>query len=166
MYQGNLFLISQGLIDPSFVTLKSKSTSNCSFSVLPPLFPLPTLSFTIHYICVTGSRRIERGKQCVVTLSAALQLSAWLRLLLPAGCERGKREGGAGGQTNPSTITTTRINRSATPYKRSTEAHASHNCAPPTMTSHVAQMREGAQIGGKVNKEMWRRKKKTTEKCS
>lgn len=34
---------------------------------------------------------------------------------------------------------TTRINRSVTPYKRSTEVNASHHSAPPTMTSHVAQ---------------------------
>ncbi|KAM7419450.1 hypothetical protein PAMA_016526 [Pampus argenteus] len=33
----------------------------------------------------------------------------------------------------------TRINRSATPYKRSTEVHASQYSVPPTMTSHVVQ---------------------------
>ncbi|KAM7394422.1 hypothetical protein PAMP_021227 [Pampus punctatissimus] len=37
---------------------------------------------------------------------------------------------------------TTRINRSATPYKRSTEVHASQYSVPPTMTSHVVQDRE------------------------
>ncbi|XP_044203147.1 uncharacterized protein LOC122979620 [Thunnus albacares] len=100
------------------------------------------LPFTIHYKCVTGSRRVERGEQCVVTLSTALQLSAWLQLLLPAG------RGGPGRRPSarlppppspPHTTTTTRINRSATPYKRSTEVHASQYSAPPTMTSHVVQ---------------------------
>lgn len=55
------------------------------FFLLPPPFFLQSLSFTIHYKCVTGSRRVERGEQCVVTLSTALKLSAWLQLLLPAG---------------------------------------------------------------------------------
>eukprot|EP00064_Thunnus_orientalis_P004337 superscaffoldBa00000392_g4348 len=103
---------------------------------------LSHLPFTIHYKCVTGSRRVERGEQCVVTLSTALQLSAWLQLLLPAG------RGGPGRRPSarlppppspPHTTTTTRINRSATPYKRSTEVHASQYSAPPTMTSHVVQ---------------------------
>ncbi|KAK2817194.1 hypothetical protein Q5P01_025385 [Channa striata] len=35
--------------------------------------------------------------------------------------------------------TTSRINRSATPYKRSAKVHASQYSAPPTMTRHVAQ---------------------------
>lgn len=61
------------------------------FFLLPPPFFLQSLSFTIHYMCVTGSRRVERGEQCVVTLSTALKLSAWLQLLLPAG-----RGGGPG----------------------------------------------------------------------
>lgn len=55
---------------------KSKSSSNGSFFVIPLLSFLLRLSFTIHYMCVTGYRRVERGEQCVVTLGAALQLSA------------------------------------------------------------------------------------------
>lgn len=80
--------MSQGLIDLSSVTVreeKSQNTSNCSFFPLLPPFFSPQSFFHIHYKCVTGYRRVERGEQCVVTLGTALQLSAWLQLPLPAG---------------------------------------------------------------------------------
>lgn len=83
------FLMSQGLIDPSFVTVTEKNPKIplTVFSLPPPFFSfLHSLSFTIHYKCVTGYRRVERREQCVVTLNTALQLSAWLQLPLPAGC--------------------------------------------------------------------------------
>lgn len=141
----------QGLIDPSFVTVtdnKSKSTSTTLFFYFLPLSFLRSLSFTIHYKCVTGSRRVERGEQCVVTLSPALQLSAWFQLLLPAG------RGGPG--RRPSTqlplhpSSTTRINRSATPYKRSTDVHASQYNARPTTSNLCRTEREGARLRWRV----------------
>jgi len=85
MLTPSLFLLSHVLIDPSFVTVTDKSTSTVLFFTSSPFSFLHSRSFTIYYKCVTASRRLERGEQCVVTLSAALQLSAWFQLLLPAG---------------------------------------------------------------------------------
>lgn len=117
---------------------KSKSLSNCSFFFFPhflPLYFLHSLSFIIHYKCVTGYRRLVRGEQCVVTLGTALQLSAWLQLPLSAGRGGPGRHPSAHLPLRPST--TSRINRRATPYKRSAEVHASQYSAPPTMTSRA-----------------------------
>lgn len=79
-----MFLQSRVLIDPSSVTVTEKKNPKVPqlffflfFSLAPPFPFLHSLSSTIHYECVTGSRRLARGEQCVVTLSAALQLSAW-----------------------------------------------------------------------------------------
>lgn len=143
-----LFLMSQGLIDPSFVTVTEKKNPKVPLTVLflssPLLSFLLRLSFTIHYMCVTGYRRVERGEQCVVTLCAALQLSA----LAPA--PSSSRPWGAWppplrptpsllpalpppihlhqNQSLCDTIQTIRWSPCITVYS-----------APPTMTGHVAQ---------------------------
>lgn len=69
---------------------------------------------------------------------------------------RGGGAGGEGGGATPSARslppsqpsrppTTSRINRSATPYKRCSEVHASRCSAPPTMISRVVR---GCERGG------------------
>lgn len=133
--------MSQGLIDASFVTVTEKNPKvPLFFFSLPSLSFLHSLSFNIHYKCVTGSRRVEKGEQYVLTLSTTLQL-------MP-GSSSFSQQAVGGPATAPLSAShlqpsaTTRINRSATPYKRSTEVHASQHSAPPTMTSHVAQDRD------------------------
>lgn len=74
---------------------------------------------------------------------------------------RGGGAGGEGGGATPSARslppsqppsrppTTSRINRSATPYKRCSEVHASQCSAPPTMISRVVR---GCERGGRRRK--------------
>lgn len=103
-----MFLRSRVLIDPSSVTVTEKKYPKVPqlffflfFSLAPPFPFLHSLSSTIHYECVTGSRRLARGEQCVVTLSAALQLSAWFPTPSPSRPWRGCGGGGAAALSTP-----------------------------------------------------------------
>lgn len=130
--------MSQGLIDASFVTVTEKiQKSLCSFfHFLPFLFFTVFLSTSITSVwhVPDGLRRENNMFWPSVPPSSSMPGSSSFSQQAVGGLATAPL---SASHLHPSA--TTRINRSATPYKRSTEVHASQHSAPPTMTSHVAQ---------------------------
>lgn len=147
MHSYHIFFQKGRGLDWSFICQnhgeKSKNTSNCSFFSTSSPF-LSSKSFFHHPLqvcdrfqtgwegrtmCCDPQYRPQAQRLASTPSPSRPWGGAWPPPLCPPPLS----------WSPPSTTTTTRINRSVTPYKRSTKVHASQYSAPPTMTGHVVQ---------------------------